>query len=319
MGVSPARLWVTCLGAVFAISACGGSRQPTASYDALPSAASDSAPAQSDLLYVSNSDADVTVYRFWKRDFAFRLGGFARPMGSCADSMGDVYITDARYGEVVEYKHGGVKPIKVLSEVGPPIACALDERTGDLAVANWEVGVDVYKGGRGKPTLYTDRHLGNYGSLAYDNAGNLFVTNGCAYARCSPVSFAYLPSNGTRLRTVQMPMQYRRVAGLQWDGKYWLVDGATSSGTTSLDRFSITRLRAGFVGSTQLTDGGGGPVCLYNNTQRGQASYVLGSADYKESEGIFYWPYPHGGPFIDDISRDVAKPVGCSVSLKIAQ
>ncbi len=193
MRVLAARRWAICLGAAFAVCACGSSQQAIAPYGTLPSAGADSSNGQSDLLYVSNSDGDVTVYRFWKRGFVFKLGDFLRAMGSCADNAGDVYITDAGNDDVLEYKHGGVKPINTLSEDGPPIACALEEQTGDLAVANWQLGVEVYKGGRGKPTLYTDRHLGNYGSLAYDDAGNLLVTNGCTYAHCSPVSFAYLP------------------------------------------------------------------------------------------------------------------------------
>ncbi len=69
---------------------------------------------QRDLLYVSNADGTVSVYRYWQRTLVGVLTNFTQPMGECADAAGDVYITDYAASTISEYAHGGTKPIRVL-------------------------------------------------------------------------------------------------------------------------------------------------------------------------------------------------------------
>jgi uncharacterized repeat protein (TIGR03803 family) len=49
---------------------------------------------QRDLLYVSNANETVNVYRYWQRTLAGVLTDFKQPMGACADSAGDVYCRE---------------------------------------------------------------------------------------------------------------------------------------------------------------------------------------------------------------------------------
>ncbi len=274
--------------------------------------------AKWDLLYVSNADGEVTVYRYWQRVQVGTLTGFGQPMGSCVDSAGDVYITDSYFGRVIEYSHGGTRPIRTLYEKTPAFACAVNPLTGDLAVANWSRGVEIYKHARGKPQIFTDRDLKYYEGVAYDDAGNLLVTNGCKDFACRAASFAYLPNGGANLVATFIPGpkptgEYKSVSSLQWDGKYWVIDDHR------LYRVGINNYRGRLIGATKLDDGDNGPVWIYNNTVRGQGTEVVGGVGSGNDSAVLYWNYPSGGQPIGLITTKLQRPQGLSISLKIAQ
>jgi hypothetical protein len=92
---------------------------------------------QHDLLYVTNGDGTVSVYRYWQHTLAYILIDFKKPMGACADRSGNVYITDYKRQKIYEYAHGGKKPIATLDD-SPynPFTCSVSPPNGDLAVAN---------------------------------------------------------------------------------------------------------------------------------------------------------------------------------------
>jgi hypothetical protein len=190
--------------------------------------------AKQDLLYVSNGNGEVTVYRYWKHTLVGILTDFSQPMGECVDKSGDVFITDYAAKQIVEYAHGGSKPIKTLNDApDSPYTCYVDPATGNLAVANDdgpsnEGNVAIWSGASGSPTTYTDSTLSNFQGCAYDDKGNLLVTNGYPgypYA----TYFAWLPKNGTKLININVPgpessWGWYDVKGLQWDGKYFVLD-----------------------------------------------------------------------------------------------
>ena len=68
-----------------------------------------------DLLYVSNSTT-VTVYSYPQGKLEGRIRFGYLPGGECADQKGDVFITNLVTGQVLEYAHGGTKPIAILAE-----------------------------------------------------------------------------------------------------------------------------------------------------------------------------------------------------------
>ena len=64
-----------------------------------------------DLLYVSNSNAEVTVYQYWRHNLVGVLTSFNQPKGICADNNQNIYVADYSGQEIDEYAHGGTKPI----------------------------------------------------------------------------------------------------------------------------------------------------------------------------------------------------------------
>ena len=77
-----------------------------------------------DLLYVSNLAANtVAVYSYPQDKLVGTLTGFHKPDGICVDKKGNVWIVNNEVSQssedVVEYKHGGTKPIATVSRSFP--------------------------------------------------------------------------------------------------------------------------------------------------------------------------------------------------------
>ena len=110
-------------------------------------------------------------------------------------------------GTIYEYAHGGIKPIATLYENGVwPWGCGVDPSTGDLAVASINLVslnsfVEVYRGAKRTPKLYTDSEIINYMFCGYDNKGNLFVDGSGSGPQ---VYFAELPRGSGTLANVNL-------------------------------------------------------------------------------------------------------------------
>ena len=288
--------------AVAMLAGCGGSRpelsmpglaQPAAKAVAWEHrhARMDGALAKWDLLYVSNENGthqngSVTVYRYWKRTLVETLTDFKAPEGACVDVAGNVYITDWGANEVVEYAHGGETPIRTLAADSPQ-SCAVDRRSGDLAIASRK-GVSIYRHGEGKPRTHKDKLLSNYHALGYDNDGNLLVTDGCGRGSspsCQPADFGYLPRRGRSLINISIPgphgyTYYLHVSAVLWDGKYWVIPAWSAECSLSngcLTRISIKDSKATYVGTTNLDDfNDPGAVAIYNNDPKEQGTEIAG-------------------------------------------
>lgn len=94
------------------------------------------------LLYVSDQDAPGKLLAF-----SYPQGELVGevtvpsdyPGGLCSDSVGDVFVTTfGPYSQsyVYEYAHGGTEPIATLVDPGDSNGCAIDPKTGNLAVTN---------------------------------------------------------------------------------------------------------------------------------------------------------------------------------------
>jgi len=70
-----------------------------------------------ELLYVSDDyNDDVYVFALPAGGLVGTLTGFKTPQSPCADEAGDVFIPDDGASDIVEYAHGGSKPIKTLAD-----------------------------------------------------------------------------------------------------------------------------------------------------------------------------------------------------------
>jgi hypothetical protein len=306
------------------LASCGESIPPNGPSASLPQGnrphqvRTDASIAKQDLLYVANANGEVTVYRYWLHTLVNVLTNLTQPMGECVDASSNVYITDYATKKILEFSHGGTKPIKTFND-GPdsPYACAVDQKTGDLAVANndgtsQQGNVAIWTNGGGQPHHYSDSKLYNFEYLAYDSNGNLLVTNGGTYY--VHTAFAWLPKGGTQLINITIPgpnpsWQWRSVSGIQWDGKYFVVD------EYYLIRIALIHGQAYYVGETQIS-GGGYPIWIYDNKPGQQGSQAVGGYSNSNYSFVDYYHYPSGGSPYYQLSHGVDRPTGLTVSLR---
>ncbi len=291
------------------LAGCGGSQPPIAAPGSMPqtSPAATHAnrgnswmlpeAASDDLLYVSNVQ-NVTVYSYPKGRHVGTLRGFYRPLGECTDSASDVFI--ANQNTVVEYKHGGTRPIRTLTLSGyAPVSCASDPTTGDLAVT-WDAGfssgyIAVYQHGSGTPALYNNGDM-LFRFCDYDGTGNLFVDGGTKHGDL--FEFAELPRNGNALINMSLSQNIGFGAAVQWDGRYVTVE---DDDVNRIYRFTISGSNGVLKGTVDLGNAQG----LYQTWIDGKK--VVG-ADIL-SNTVWYWKYPAGGSAIKSITRDILAPV----------
>jgi hypothetical protein len=311
--------------ATLTLAACGAGTSQNDASSVVPSRPAsgrvwmDGGTGQQDLLYVSNSNGEVTVYRYWERTLVGVLSGFTKPMGECVDKGGDVFITDYTAQQIVEYAHGGTKPIAKLNDApDSPYACSVDLTTGNLAVANndgtsKQGNVAIWQSAEGAPARYTDSKIANFIACAYDGSGNLLVSDGYSYP--SSAAFAWLPKGGSNLINVGVPgpePSYKwGVTGIQWDGKYFVLDNYY------LYRISLIHGQAYYVGETEVESGGYGPYWIYNNASGGQGTQVVGGVNSDEGQSVNYWQYPSGGDPLYSITHGIDDPVAVTISLKL--
>lgn len=141
------------------------------------------------LLYISNSGtSSVTVYTYVDGSGLLLVGtltGFSIPTGMCTDNAGNVWIPDYGSGKIYEYAHGGTTPIFTIKQhTGLPFDCAIDTKTGNLAVANQHPNghfqtystVEVYpKGSREGRNYQPATGFSQVFFVAYDNMSNIFA------------------------------------------------------------------------------------------------------------------------------------------------
>ena len=185
------------------------------------------------LLYSGDQGTNnVNVYDYDTGVQVGMLTGFTKPEGLCVDAEGDIYVTSAYFGEgeVIEYKHGGAKPIETLQTDGAPVGCSVNAH-GDLAVAN-NVGstadVQVWKSGSNKPEEYSNDSecYQIWAPPGYDDKGNLFMQTSPTPGICE------LPADGKALVGAYLDRFITGQGSVMWDGKYMT--------------FTITYFKSGF-------------------------------------------------------------------------
>jgi hypothetical protein len=274
--------------------------------------------AKQDLLYVTNGNSEVTVYRFWKGTLVGIITSLTQPTNECADARGNVYIADVAAKTVFEFAHGGTKPIGRFDDSpDSPYACAIDPVTGDLAVANYngasETGsIAIWSAGSTNPTKYTDPELSYFKGCAFDSSGNLLVTDG--YSSGAGARFAWLPRGGKKLIDLKVPTPkpnkpWGAVYGIQWDGEYFVLDAY------DVYRIALIHAQAYYVGETALEYGAYGSYWIYNNKPSGQGTLILGAVTSDNRSEVNIWHYPSGDGS-RAITHGLDKPYGVTVSLK---
>jgi DNA-binding beta-propeller fold protein YncE len=265
------------------------------------------AASGSELLYISDAGTnDVYAYALPDRKLVGKLTGFDQPQGLCSDAAGDVFIANTQKSELLEYAHGGTKPIGTLKDRGYyPVGCAVDPTTGNLAVTNifstsgGYGSVAVYKSASGTPAQLTDSDLYYYYFCGYDDRGNLYLDG---YNPDSEFAFAALPSGSSSFLNIALNQTIDVPGMVQWVGK-WIAIGDQES--SKIYEFKIK--------------GSGG--ILEDMTFLNAASDVVqASIDGKtlyapdaQEASVFFYHYPAGGSWFKNIGG-LFTPIGSTVS-----
>lgn len=287
------------IGAAAALLAgCGGSQLPSAEPGAAPQSRVVTTQAdrsrswmlpeakREHLLYVSDPlDHEVYVYSLPDGKIVGTLTGLVNPGGECSDKAGHVWITlnvgGLGPGTLVEYAHGGTKPIATLNDSDPPQHCSVDPTTGNLAVApayGGQRGVAIYAKARGLPKYHHARNAGPW-DCAYDNSGNLFVA-----ATIGPITSKvyWLPKGGVGLLKYSLYPPVYADSGVGWDGQHLVV---TPDGTNLYQYMQHSQ-----VGDTVLK--GAGIDYTASLWIRGSTLIVAAGQE------VAFFAYPSGGyPF----------------------
>jgi hypothetical protein len=262
-----------------------------------------------DLLYVSSyTSSAVKSYTWPKLTHIGTLRHFTEQDGLCADAKGDIFVVNTNANNIVEYAHGGTKPIATLADLPKyyPAFCAVDRTTGDLAVTNFPYGpygsvtgnLVIYHHARGTPKAYTFSGIYYYYMCAYDDHGNLVVDGSSSNA---VVTLATMPHGESALRLLTLNQDLAFPGGVQWDGKYWAIGDQRGN----VYRFDIKGTTGTKVGTTVL-NGANGVYDFY--IAKGQ----IIAPEYGANQAQVF-AYPGGGVATMTITK-LHQPVGAVIS-----
>ena len=224
----------------------------------------------------------------------------------CVDEAGAVFITDNTTFRILEYAHGGTKPLAISKDPGEdPGGCSVDPTTGDLAVANISTpstnpgDVAIYKKARGAGRAYKDRAISFYEYCGYDNRGNLYVDGmkGGAFA------FAELPRGKHSFVNIGLNENISFGGSVQWDGQYVAIRDYEAN---VIYQFSISGTAGTETGSTPLDDSSFAVQFWI------QGSNVV--ARNADSANVMFWNYPAGGAPTKTITG-LTTPWGVTISM----
>ncbi len=261
------------------------------------------------LIYAEDDHAGgVNVYDYSSGTQVGSLGVIAT--GGCVNAKGDVYLSDSGSGSLVEYAHGGTKPLRTYHPGGVLVGCSIDA-AGDIAVTGGSPGrVVVYpKGNAKKGATYSDGYCDlTPETMGYDDKGN--VVGEGMYDDISVCGVLVGTKQETTLATKGFTIGFPN--GTTWDGKY-LVLGDQEAGSTKDDtgmyeatlsdnsvtsRHEVILTDTCYRGYNDVLD----PFVVGKkntpvNTQQGRV--VVGANAYcfdaSGGGGIEYWHYPAGG------------------------
>lgn len=261
------------------------------------------------LLYISDfENGNVYVFNYATGLQVGGLSGFDNPTGQCEDVRGDIFIANTDANNVIEYAHGGTRPLKTFSTDGYPNGCSIS-RSGDLAVTNEFTAdgpgnVQVFKNASGTPIEFENPSACYYLQPGgHDNKGNFYAEG----ATTKSNGVCEVAAKSKSLKVVSFDSTIYGGGSVMWDGKYITLTDVSykDGGTTAI--YQAKRSASGgltTVGTTQLTvasctfDDVIQPFIVGNSNtplQRKQAKTVIGTPLACHGEPLASWHYPAGG------------------------
>jgi hypothetical protein len=289
-----------------AVAACTNAGAPNAPANVAISSASqiaehswiDSSATSGDLLYVSDEGSDVFVYSYPQGKPVGVLSGFIGPVGACVDPAGNVYFVSwaSRSGGgsiITEFAHGGTTPIVTLQDPYAALGCAVDPKTGDLAVASGRA-LAIYADARGTPAIYSSTVYG-FAYCAYDDNSNLFLSaldgDGTDLVRFAAGSNSF--------EEISLPVKLQsndvQRSSVLWDGKYLALSSSFSNGRdigpVSIYRFRVDGSKAKLISTATLTSRRN----RYTSQFWLQGRSIVGTDYHRSQARVSTWRYPRGG------------------------
>lgn len=266
------------------------------------------------LLYASDVSADaVNVYSLPSGAQVGTLTGLSEPAGECSDRYGNVYIANVLTEQILEYAHGGTSPINTWQEDNEePYSCAIDPKTGNLAVSNLNSisgmatpNVTIYTSSA--KIVATDSNFASMYFVGYDKNGNLYVDG---QNSANQFCYAELPAGESGLVDIALQAPIQFPGGIQWDGKDMAVGdsfrpviyrtlGATVVGTVTLSGVLLP-------GEFSFYGKGSQQKVVVPDEESGSGGEPNGTADI--------WRYPGGGNPVKYIGN-LYLPLGSAVSI----
>ena len=274
------------------------------------------ASKQQTLLYVTDA-AGVTVYvntGGTNFELAGELFGFAVPAGECTDARGDVFITDETAQVIDEYAHGAITPkAQIVDPFGQPLSCAIDRKTGRMAVTNasnpsgaYPGNVVIYSSPSGAPSEYSDSHLYVPLFCSFDRKSNLYVDG-------------YDSSFHPVLSELSKSAQNFTILNLS-GGTWFLPTGLLTKGTELLlgDLYD----RSTHIYEVRVS---GSTATIFNTIplsktqdlaeftlwESGSSTLIL--APDNSYNNVEFYAYPNGSP-IGALTSGISQPVGTAIS-----
>ena len=288
-----------------------------------------------DLLYVSSANGNVYVYTYPQRRAVGTLTGFIQPVGECVDPAGDVFITaysnySFNASTIYEYAHGGTSPIATLNDPGVAFGCAVDPKTGNLAVANvsdyanpYNPGygdVAIYSAAQGNPTMYYSAEFEDFWFCGYDDKGNLYLS-AFPSNHASEAQLVRLASGSSSLELIKLDWGLYGGNGfepsIQWDGTYVTVTSDRNSqrhghGLLFVYRLRISKRRATIISSTAFRSNPN----VHGGQSWIQGGRIIGIYYDKGFGNVAFWPYQGGKP--EHKIRNIAEGALWGVTVSVA-
>ena len=271
-----------------------------------------------DLVYATTQGPDpVYVYNYRTGRLVGMLGGFQDAEGLCSDKNGNVFVADLRAQDIVEYAHGGTTPIATLNDNGNnPNGCAVDARTGNLAVAGGApfqtANVAIYLNASGTPIVYPDPQEYNLWWCTYDSNSNLFISPWDLGAEGAIVE---LPAGSSNLRYIYLNQQVNPGGGIQWDGQHVVIGNPYekgNAGPSTLYQLAISGSSATVIKTITLYGGKGKKD---RNPRIGNEFWIWGTKVLDSTTiAVGTWSYPAGGLPTQRING----PSGMGLTLSVA-
>lgn len=282
------------------------------------------------LYFASDVDTDdVYIFKLPGMSLIGTITGFGFPAGLCADSHGNVFVTDSSKEQVFEYSHGGeLRNTYNTGLYGEPNGCAIDPATGDLAVAELQGttkgsmgNVLVYVSPKSLPAVLSNPGQYLYYFAGYGPGGSLwvdgftydlsFILSKCSASNCSTITLSggtiYFPGN------------------VQWDDSRneWVIFDGNCNDTGGACSYPVTA--SGVLGApTDYTNYLGAPVCSMVQWSIAKGgNYVVGG-DGEQQIGCHSganptfdrWGYDGGGNPTKYTTAGYAFPWGAAISTK---
>lgn len=306
------------------------------------------AKTASEFLYVADGQTQrVDVFTYPDEKLVGTIPGLysgETGFNLCTDKAGDVWVVGSG---VAEFAPGGTKPIATLNIDWAATACAVDPKSGDLAVTTFEDdggsnqhpgSVAIYASASGKPTYHqAPATLGaqgtgiwNYYNCVYDDSGNIFADG---YDYNGNGLLVELPKGSKKFRTINVPQSGTQAVkraghhhvrpqwnpgtlwagGLQWDGKYL----AVGMDTGQIQRYAITTTSSATLEDTIALNGAFSWAWQFSVRRAslgGKPSErtILMSSTIRNKPYVGIWHYP-AGTIITRIKIDSLKAPGPAV------